>query len=128
MTSLKRRRASLFSTSHGLPNSGRHFPSDRGAEGRFTPGGGPGASRRSEYGIKERSYGSLQNRRQNEEQSFIDDDDDDDEQVIMAVDIKERGTVGCCYYVSQEEKLYILCDVQSGGKEVIEMCKGIFPF
>lgn len=51
--------------------------------------------------------------------------DDVLEQVIMAIDIKEHGTVGCCYYVAQEEKLYILGDVQLGGKEIIETC--FFP-
>jgi DNA mismatch repair protein MSH5 len=42
------------------------------------------------------------------------------EQVIMAIDMKERETVGCCYYVAQEEKLYLLEDVRSGGMEIIE--------
>src|SRR5438034_9082838 len=28
-------------------------------------------------------------------------------QTIMAIDIRERGTVGCCYYVAHEEKLYL---------------------
>ncbi|KAK2795607.1 hypothetical protein FQN50_009713 [Emmonsiellopsis sp. PD_5] len=41
-------------------------------------------------------------------------------QVIMAIDMKERGTVGCCYYVAEEERLYILEDITSGGFEAIE--------
>ena len=28
-------------------------------------------------------------------------------EVIMAVDLKERGTVGCCYYVAREEKVIV---------------------
>lgn len=39
----------------------------------------------------------------------------------MAVDIKERGTVGCCYYIAEEERLYILEDVEQGGMDVIEI-------
>ncbi|KAK2760737.1 MutS protein msh5 [Arachnomyces sp. PD_36] len=45
------------------------------------------------------------------------------DQVIMAVDMKERETVGCCYYVAQEEKLYLLEDVKAGGMEIIETLK-----
>lgn len=47
---------------------------------------------------------------------------DDNGQVIMAVDFKERGTVGCCYYVAQEEQLRILGDIQLGGKDIIDTC------
>jgi DNA mismatch repair protein MSH5 len=44
-------------------------------------------------------------------------------EVIMAVDLRERGTVGCCYYVAREEKLYCIEDVRFGGIEVIDTCK-----
>lgn len=47
--------------------------------------------------------------------------DEDLCQVVMAVDIKERGTVGCCYYIAEEERLYILEDVEQGGMDVIEI-------
>jgi DNA mismatch repair protein MSH5 len=87
------------------------------AQGEYQSSAVPAESRRSQAGINPGSCGP-EDGCQNEEQSSS----DDDEQVIMAVDIKERGTVGCCYYVGQEDKLYILCDVQSGGKEAIEMC------
>ena len=46
--------------------------------------------------------------------------DDDLCQVVMALDVKERGTVGCCYYAAEEERLYILEDVEQGGLEIIE--------
>lgn len=29
------------------------------------------------------------------------------DEIIMAVDLKERGTVGCCYYVAREEKVIV---------------------
>ena len=54
-------------------------------------------------------------------------DEDELDQVIMAIDMKERETVGCCYYVAQEEKLYLLEDVRSGGMEIIETCR-VFLF
>lgn len=46
--------------------------------------------------------------------------DDSLDQVIMAVDMRDKGTVGCCYYVAKEEKLYMMDDVKSGGIEVID--------
>ena len=45
---------------------------------------------------------------------------DDLDQVIMALDMKERGALGCAYYLAQEERLYCMEDVKSGGAEVIE--------
>lgn len=54
----------------------------------------------------------------------IDEDEnlmDDSGEVVMAVDIKEKGTVGCCFYIAREEKLSILSDVQFGGKDFIDM-------
>jgi DNA mismatch repair protein MSH5 len=41
-------------------------------------------------------------------------------EVVMAVDLKERGTVGCCYYVAREEKLYFMEDIQLGGLDVVD--------
>lgn len=49
--------------------------------------------------------------------------DDDSAEVVMAIDMKEKGTVGCCFYVAREERLSILSDVQFGGKELIDMCE-----
>ena len=46
--------------------------------------------------------------------------DDDLDHVIMAVDRREAGTIGCSYYSAQEEKLYLLGDIQSAGAEVTD--------
>jgi hypothetical protein len=58
-------------------------------------------------------------------QDIGNDSDDDLDQVIMAIDAKEGGTVGCCYYVAQEEKLHLFGDAQSGGTAIIETCECI---
>lgn len=50
-------------------------------------------------------------------------EDDSMNEVIMAVDLRDRGTVGCAYYVAREEKLYMMEDVRLGGIEVIQTCK-----
>ncbi|KAH1698088.1 hypothetical protein KXX23_008985 [Aspergillus fumigatus] len=46
--------------------------------------------------------------------------DDDLEQVIVAIDIRESGTVGCSYYSAQEERLYLLGDIRSSSNEAID--------
>jgi len=47
-------------------------------------------------------------------------------EVIMAVDMTPRGTVGCCYYVARDEKLYFMEDIQCGDVDVIDS-RGFFP-
>lgn len=41
-------------------------------------------------------------------------------EVIMAVDMTPRGTVGCCYYVAREEKLYFMEDIQIGDANIVD--------
>lgn len=43
----------------------------------------------------------------------------------MAVEIKERGAVGCAYYVAREEKLYFMEDMKFGDIETIDACECI---
>jgi DNA mismatch repair protein MSH5 len=52
----------------------------------------------------------------------VEDVDDSDalNEVVLAVDLRERGTVGCAYYVARDEKLYFMEDAQLGGVETIE--------
>ncbi|CAL5870624.1 uncharacterized protein PFLUO_LOCUS4863 [Penicillium psychrofluorescens] len=40
--------------------------------------------------------------------------------VIAAIDMKDYGTVGCSYYSTDEEKIYLLGDTRLGGMETIE--------
>ena len=65
-----------------------------------------------------------------EDDAAIDEREENDSlnEVIMAVDVKGRGNVGCSYYVAREEKLYFMEDVKLGGLEVVETCKYIWPF
>ncbi|GAD99872.1 predicted protein [Paecilomyces variotii No. 5] len=59
-----------------------------------------------------------QNRR-DAEQDF----DEDLDTVVMAVDIKDRGTVGCCYYVAREERIYLLSDARIADPTIIDSIK-----
>lgn len=52
-----------------------------------------------------------------------DDADEIQEHVIMAVDVKEKGRVGCAYYVSREERLLCMEDSPQAGIEMIERCR-----
>lgn len=56
----------------------------------------------------------------------VDDDIEDADylnEVIMAIDLRDRDTVGCCYYVAMEEKLYLMEDVKHGGLDVVQACE-----
>ncbi|KAJ5576749.1 DNA mismatch repair protein MutS core [Penicillium sp. DV-2018c] len=47
-------------------------------------------------------------------------DDDFHDHVIAAIDMKDRGIVGCAYYSAQEEIMYLLRDSRSGDMETVE--------
>src|SRR2546421_6767413 len=64
-------------------------------------------------------------RSRDDQQSLAISEYDNDEvldNVIMAIDMKERGTVGCAYYIAREERLFCMEDVIYGGKDVVETC------
>ncbi|KAM3071187.1 hypothetical protein ACMFMF_007662 [Clarireedia jacksonii] len=44
-------------------------------------------------------------------------------EIIMAVDMKDRGSVGCAYYVAREEKLCLMTDISMGGLDIIDTLK-----
>ena len=44
-------------------------------------------------------------------------------EVIMAVNLTDRGAIGCAYYVAQTETLYFMEDVQMGDVEMVDSCK-----
>lgn len=53
----------------------------------------------------------------------MDDDDDSLNEIIMAVDVRERGTVGCAYYIAAEEKLCFMEDIKLGGPDIVDARK-----
>ena len=46
--------------------------------------------------------------------------DDFLEQVIVAIDVRESGTVGCAYYIASEERLSCMEEAINGGTDVVE--------
>ncbi|KAI4192199.1 MAG: hypothetical protein LQ346_004422 [Caloplaca aetnensis] len=61
-----------------------------------------------------------------EQDAEINEREEDDlmNEVVMAVDLRNGGTVGCAYYVAREQKLYMTEDVGFGGIEVIDIYDG----
>ena len=47
----------------------------------------------------------------------------DPDEVIMCVDMRERGSVGCCYYESSTGSLHLVEDIWGGGLDVIDICE-----
>jgi hypothetical protein len=43
-------------------------------------------------------------------------------EIVMAVDLTDRGTIGCAYYVARTETLYFMEDVQAGNAEMVDAC------
>lgn len=41
-------------------------------------------------------------------------------ETIMALEMKQRATIGCCYYVAAEETLFLMQDVPLGSNEIVE--------
>ena len=50
-------------------------------------------------------------------------EDDSLNEVMMAIDMRDRDTIGCSYYAAREEKLYVLSDIKYGGLDIIDTCK-----
>lgn len=44
-------------------------------------------------------------------------------EIILAVDMRERGTLGCAYYVAREEKLFVMADLKLAGLDVVDTLK-----
>lgn len=48
--------------------------------------------------------------------------EDDLDLVVVAIDVRDSGTIGCSYYSSQEGTLYLLGDMPSFGSDNIDTC------
>lgn len=44
-------------------------------------------------------------------------------EIIMAIDMREKGTVGCAYYIAREEKLYLMQDIKMAGLDIVDTLK-----
>jgi hypothetical protein len=44
-------------------------------------------------------------------------------EVIMAIDMKNRGTLGCAFYIAREEKLCLMEDIKMAGQDIVDTLK-----
>lgn len=44
-------------------------------------------------------------------------------EIIMAIDLKDGGTIGCAYYSAREEKLFLMADIKMAGLDIIDTLK-----
>ena len=44
-------------------------------------------------------------------------------EIVLAVDMREKDTLGCAYYVAREEKLFIMADIKLAGLDVVDTLK-----
>ena len=47
-------------------------------------------------------------------------DDDAMNEIIVSIDMKDRGTIGCAYYIAREEKLCLMEDIKMAGLDVVD--------
>jgi len=78
------------------------------------------ASTASQSTLRGRDGESVETTEQHQNE-FVPDLDDLSE-VVMAVNMTDRGTVGCAYYVTRDEKLYFMEDAKLGGCEILDSC------
>lgn len=45
------------------------------------------------------------------------------EEIVMALEMHDKGTIGCSYYVARDETLYFMEDIQMGTNDLIEQLK-----
>lgn len=50
-------------------------------------------------------------------------DADEMNEVVLAVDMRDHGTIGCAYYITREEKLCLMQDIKMAGLDIIDMLK-----
>ena len=44
-------------------------------------------------------------------------------EIVMAIDMKERGSLGCAYYIARDEKVYVMEDVKMASLELLDTLK-----
>ncbi|OJJ49749.1 hypothetical protein ASPZODRAFT_59687 [Penicilliopsis zonata CBS 506.65] len=117
--SSKRRRLAPSSSFHSL----RHSSKANTARSTPHPPQQPQASRETAFNFRDSST-SRQSRldirsevsRSDRFEQFADDNLD---QVIAAFDVKDSGKLGCSYFCAQEERLYLLGDMRSADRDLI---------
>ncbi|KAI9373057.1 muts domain V-domain-containing protein [Aspergillus egyptiacus] len=116
MGSTAKRRRIAYRSHHLVPGPSIPSPSVQyGPPSAFIP---PGSSQRTSRPRPARSSSTLDH--SGNAGSIGESTDDDFDQVIVAIDNKDSGTVGCSYYSAQERKLYLLGDIRHSNTEILD--------
>jgi len=124
------KRTSSASTTHSAARSGRTGTSRR-SSGSSTQGYGHrrasrDTSERPASSVDARAYTGVATTTADDESQAPRDEYPDVEmlsEVIMAVNLTDRGAIGCAYYVAQTETLYFMEDVQTGDADMVDSCE-----
>ena len=44
-------------------------------------------------------------------------------EIFMAIEMKERGSIGCAHYIAREEKLFLMEDIRMAGLDIVDTLK-----
>ncbi|KFY27431.1 hypothetical protein V493_03503 [Pseudogymnoascus sp. VKM F-4281 (FW-2241)] len=44
-------------------------------------------------------------------------------EIILSIDMRDRGTLGCAYYIAREEKLFLMEDIKLSGLDIVDTLK-----
>lgn len=129
-----RAKSSTRSVASGRSTTGRSITSARNNASRRTSGGSTTTGRSRNSASRHRPQQQQQQSRAQPEQ-FVqnsestraasesvaqDERDDTLNEIIMAVDLSPGATVGCCYYVARDEKMFFMEDIQMGDVDVVD--------
>ena len=131
----KRRRSPLLSTPTTNPRSRGHPPSRaRSSPRNQLPGRAPKSARLAPYNSHDSSTIELppsaslapsenEHDRDREAEGQEQVENESIDQIVMAVDMRDEGTVGCCYYLAARETIYLMVDIKSAGVDIVDLRK-----
>lgn len=71
----------------------------------------------------QKEEGVQEHETESEEDAERRENDDSMNEIIMAVDMRDHGSIGCAYYIAREEKLCLMEDIKMAGLEMIDTLK-----
>ena len=99
-------------------------PSRQSQSARPSSSRGPGAlSTRSVSAATSRTFGGDEQDAIGQGPHSVEPDMETLQEVVMAVNLTDRNSIGCAYYVARDEKLYFMEDVRLGGPDIIDACE-----
>jgi DNA mismatch repair protein MSH5 len=125
-----RAKSSTRSVASGRSNAGRSVTSARSNASRRTSGGSMATDRSRNAAPRppqqpsraqpEQFVQNSESTRAPSESVAQNERDDTLNEIIMAVDLSPGATIGCCYYVARDEKMFFMEDIQMSDVDVVD--------